>query len=96
MCKLEDILAASKLNGLLQKEEDEMKVKRCIGTILALIGAVVAIGAIAYGVYRFFIQDEMDDFDEDFYFDDEEMEAFFDEEEPEAEEKGEEPKSTEE
>lgn len=89
MSKLEEILAASRLNGLLQQEEDEKKTKRCIIGILALIGAVVAIGAIAYAVYRFFIKDDFEDFDDDLYFDDDDLDDFF-EEEDEKEEKEEE------
>ena len=81
MSKMEEMLAASKLSGLIQKEEEEAKTKRCICTILALIGAVVAIAAIAYGVYRFFIEDDFEDFDDDLYFDDDDLEDFFDEEE---------------
>ena len=74
MSRVEEMLAASKLSGLLNKQEEEAKTRRCICTILAIIGAVAAVAAIAYGVYRFFIKDDFDDFDDDLYFDDDDME----------------------
>ena len=83
MSKVEEMLAASGLNSLLKKQEEGDKTKRCIVMILALIGVVVAIGGIAYGVYRFFIKDDFDDFDDDLYFDDDDMEDFFDDDEEE-------------
>ena len=53
------------LNSLQKKEEE--KPKNVVLWVLAAIGAVTAVAAIAYAVYR-------DDFDDDFddYFDDEE------------------------
>ena len=78
MSKIEDMISATKLNEILQKREDD-KIKKTILWILAVVGAVVAIGAIAYGVYRFFTPDYLEDFEEEFeddfdddYFDDEE------------------------
>ena len=78
MSKIEDMISATKLNEILQKRED-YKIKKTILWILAIVGAVVAIGAIAYAVYRFFTPDYLEDFEEEFeddfeddYFDDEE------------------------
>lgn len=78
MSKIEDMISATKLNEILQKREDD-KIKKTILWILAVVGAVVAIGAIAYAVYRFFTPDYLEDFEEEFeddfdddYFDDEE------------------------
>ncbi len=78
MSKIEDMISATKLNEILQKREDD-KIKKTILWILAIVGAVVAIGAIAYAVYRFFTPDYLEDFEEEFeddfeddYFDDEE------------------------
>ena len=47
--------------------------------ILAIIGAVVAVAAIAYAVYRYFTPDYLEDFDED--FEDDFEDDYFDEEE---------------
>jgi len=63
----------------LQKREDD-KNKNTLLWVLAIIGTVTAVAAIAYGVYRFFtptyIEDFEDDFDDDFddYFDEEDEE----------------------
>ena len=80
MNKIEDMVSATKLNEILRKRDDD-KLKKTIFTILAIVGAVVAIGAIAYAVYRFFTPDYLEDFEEDFeddfeddYFEEEEIE----------------------
>ena len=80
MNKIEEMVSATKLSEILQKRDND-KIKKTILWILAIVGAVVAIGAIAYAVYRFVTPDYLEDFDEDFdddfeddYFDEEEME----------------------
>lgn len=80
MNKIEEMISATKLNEILQKREDD-KIKKTILWILAIVGAVVAIGAIAFAVYRFFAPDYLEDFEED--FEDDFEEDFFDEEEME-------------
>ena len=65
MNKLEDMIAASKLNELLHKKDDE-KVKNTLLWVLAVVGAVAAIAGIAYAVYKFFTPDYLEDFEEDF------------------------------
>ncbi len=91
---IKDILAASKINEILKKdeEESEMKKKSPIITILAVIGAVVAVACIAFAVYKYFTPDYLDDFDDgDDDFDDDDLFEDEDEEtvkpaaEPEAE-----------
>ena len=62
MNKLEDMIAASKLNELLHKKDDE-KAKNTLLWVLAIVGAVAA---IAYAVYKFFTPDYLEDFEEDF------------------------------
>ena len=65
--KLEEMLTSARLNELLHKKEIEEKQKSNIVTILAIIGIITAVAAIAYGVYKYFILDEFDDeFDDDF------------------------------
>ena len=63
MNKLEDMIAASKLNELLHKKDDE-KAKNTLLWVLAIVGAVAAIAGIA--VYKFFTPDYLEDFEEDF------------------------------
>ena len=77
MTKLEELIAESKLSGLLQARE-EQKQKNTFIWILAIVGMIAAVAIIAYAVYRFFTPDYLEDFDEDF---DEDLEDFFSEEE---------------
>ena len=75
--KMEDLLDAVKLGGLLHKKEEE-KSGNCIVMILAIIGAVAAVAGIAYAVYRYFTPDYFEDYDDDFdddYDDDEEEDS---------------------
>ena len=65
MHTLEDMIAASKLNELLHKKDDE-KAKNTLLWVLAVVGAVAAIAGIAYAVYKFFTPDYLEDFEEDF------------------------------
>ncbi len=70
---IKDILAAAKLNEVLKRdqEETEMKKNSPIVTILAVIGAIVAVACIAFAVYKYFTPDYLDDFDDGDDFDDE-------------------------
>ena len=65
--KLEELIAASRLNELLNKKEaeEEKKKSNCVIAVLAVIGAVAAVAAIAYAVYRYFTPDYLEDFEED-------------------------------
>jgi hypothetical protein len=71
--KLEDLLNASKLNELLHKKELEEEKKSTLVWVLAIIGAVATVAAIAFAVYKYFTPDYLadldDDFDDDFYDD---------------------------
>ena len=77
MSRVEDIIAASKINELINKKEEE-KPGKVILWVLAIVGAVAAVAGIAFAVYRFFAPDYLEDFEEDFdddyddYFEDEE------------------------
>ena len=82
---IKDILAASKLNEILKRDEEEaeMRKKSPVVTILAVIGAVVAVACIAFAVYKYFTPDYLDDFDDgDDDFDDDDLFEDEDEEEP--------------
>ena len=77
MERIEEMVSATKLNDILRKRDDD-KIKRTILWILAIVGAVVAIAAIAYGVYRYFTPDYLEDFEED--FEDDFEDEYFEEE----------------
>ena len=51
------------------------------GLIFAIIGIVVVVAAAAYGLYRFFAPDYLEDFEDD--FDDDFEDDFFDEDDEE-------------
>ena len=78
MNKVEEIIAATRLNDLINRKEEEDKNCKTVLWALAIIGAVAAVAAIAYAVYCFFTPDYLEDFEEDFEddFDDD----FFNEE----------------
>lgn len=76
MNKMEDVLAAVKLNDLLNKKKDEAEKKNCVKTVLIIVGIVALAAAVAYAVYRFMTPDYLEDFDDD--FDDDFDEDFFD------------------
>ena len=77
MSKIDELIATTKLNDLINKKEEE-KAKNCILWILAIIGAVAAVAGIAYAVYRFFTPDYLEDFEDD--FDDDFDDDFFNDE----------------
>ena len=84
--KLEELMNTAKINELLHKKELEEKNKNGIIIALAIIGAVAAVAAIAYAVFRHLKRDYLDDFDADDFgdnFDDDFIE--FSDTTPEAE-----------
>ena len=84
--KLEELMNTAKINELLHKKELEEKNKNGIIIALAIIGAVAAVAAIAYAVFRNLERDYLDDFDADDFgdnFDDDFIE--FSDTTPEAE-----------
>ena len=76
--RVEEIINSTKLNDFLHRKEEEEKKKNCILWALAIIGAIAAVAAIAYGVYRFFTPDYLEDFEDD--FDDDFDDDFFEDE----------------
>lgn len=81
--KLDDILDNARVNELLgRKKEEEKKCDKLLW-IFAIIGAVVAIAAIAYAMYRYFKPDYLEDFEDD--FDDDFDDDFFEDEDEEEE-----------
>lgn len=73
--KLEDMIAESKLKEILHKNEAE-KQKNAVVWVLAIIGAIAGIAAIAYAVFRFVTPDYLEDFEDDF---DDDFDNYFDE-----------------
>ena len=80
--RVEEIMNSTRLNDFLHRKEEEDRQKNCILWILAIIGVVAAVAVIAYGVYRFFTPDYLEDFEDDFE-DDFDDDFFEDEEKPE-------------
>ena len=66
MNRVEEIMNSTRLNEFLHRKEQEEKKKNNILWVFAIIGAVAAVAAIAYGVYRFFTPDYLEDFEDDF------------------------------
>ena len=79
--KLDDVIGVSKLNDFLRRKEDEDKRKDTLIWVLAIVGTVAFIAAIAYLVYKFVaksVDEDYEDFDEDFdddFFDEDEVRA---------------------
>lgn len=63
--KIEELMNAAKINELLHKKELEEKNKNGIIIALAIIGAIAAVAAIAYAVFRYLEPDYLEDFDAD-------------------------------
>ncbi len=84
MNKIEDILTASKLSDLLSKKEEPKKTNVLLW-IFAVIGAIAAVAAIAYAVYKYLTPGCLEDMDDD--LDDDFDDDFFEDEEPAAPEK---------
>ena len=79
--KLDDILENAGVNEMLGRKKVEEKKCNKLLWALAIIGAIAAVAAIAYAVYRYLKPDYLEDFDDDFEddFDDD----FFEDEEDE-------------
>ena len=59
-----------------RKESEGAKNRNTLLWVLAIVGSVVAVAGIAYGVYRFLTPDYLEDFEDDFDFDDD-FDAYF-------------------
>ena len=76
--KFDELVNAIKVNELFHKKEIQEDKKNCVMGVLAAVGIVTIIAAIAVAVYKFLAPDYYDDddfdFDEDLLFDDEDEE----------------------
>ena len=81
--KLDELWKATKLAELIEAKKDEEKKCNAILWVLAIIGFIAAVAAIAYAVYCFLTPDYLEDFDDDFDedFDDDFFEDTLEEEE---------------
>lgn len=79
--KLEEVLGSARVNELFGRKQEEEKKISPVVWVLAVIGAVAGVAAIAYAVYRYLIPDYLEDFEDD--FDDDFEDDFFEDEEPE-------------
>ena len=75
MSKIENLIDIARLNELLGKKEEEKECRKVLW-VLAIIGAVTAVAAIAYAVYRYLNPRYLEDFEEEFEdaFEDEDAE----------------------
>lgn len=71
----------NELLGIKKEEEPTTTAGKVILTILAIIGGVAAVCAIAYAVYQYMRPDYLEEFEED--FDDDFDDDFFEDEEDE-------------
>ena len=84
MCgKIDDLVNSAKINQLLNKKNADEERKNCLLWVLAIIGVVASVAAIAYAVYRFLTPDDdfdgdfdYDEFDDDFDDDDEDVDVY--------------------
>lgn len=71
MDRVDDILTATKINDILHRNEVQKKKKKnVVGIVLAVVGGVAVLAAAAYGVYRYFTPDYLDEFEDEFEEDD--------------------------
>lgn len=80
--KLDDILESAGVNEILGRKKEEKKCNKLLW-VFAIIGAIAAVAAIAYAVYRYLTPDYLEDFEDD--FDDDFDDDFFDDEDEEEE-----------
>ncbi|MGN0495109.1 MAG: DUF4366 domain-containing protein [Lachnospiraceae bacterium] len=85
MKNIDDFINSVKIQELIKREDPQEKASRRIMWVLAIIGAVTAVAAIAYCVYRYLTPDYLDDFEDD--FDDDFDDDFFDDEDVKTESK---------
>ena len=66
--KIEEMMNHAKIAELLNKKKAEEENKNFVLWLLAIVGAVAAVAAIAFAVYRY-MNPKYADFDGEFYYD---------------------------
>lgn len=79
MDKIESLISATKLNEFLKRQEKAEEKKDNLVCILAAVGVVLLIAAIAFAIYKYLNRDYFEDFDDDFEDEDEFDDDFFEE-----------------
>jgi len=80
VAKANEILNTLKAVEFLKKKEEEQKKNNTVAIIIGVVIGIVAICAIAYGLYLYFAPDYLDDFEDEFEdddFDDDFEDEFF-------------------
>ena len=81
--KLDEIMDTAGVNDLLGRKHEEEKKSNTLLWVFAVIGAIAAVAAIAYAVYRYLTPDYLEDFEDD--FDDDFDDDFFEDEDDDEE-----------
>ena len=76
--KLDDILDNAGVSERFGRKKEEEKTCNKLLWVFAIVGAVAAVAAIAYAVYRYLTPDYLEDFEDD--FDDDFDDDFFEDE----------------
>lgn len=79
MNRLEDLVNATKLNELINKNEE--KKDNTLVMVLAVVGGIALVAGIAYALYRYFKPDYLEDFEDEFDYDDFDDDDFFEDDE---------------
>ncbi len=66
--RIDELISNAKITELLNKKKAEEENKTCLLWVLAIIGAVATVAAIAFAVYRYF-NPKFAHFDEEFDYD---------------------------
>lgn len=67
MNKMEELLSMAKISEFMHRQELEEEKKKTVCLVLSIIAGIVAIAAIAYGLYKYLSrEDDVDDFEDDF------------------------------
>ena len=64
--KIDELISAIKSGEIIHKKDPVVKKRHIIVCMLAIIGGVAAMAAIAFAVYRYMNPDYLEDFDDDF------------------------------
>lgn len=74
--KAGDFLAAMKLNEIVEEKHQKKDIRRIVLTVIAVLGVIALIGAVVYAIISYFrpdyvdgYEDDIDDYEEDFFED---------------------------